>query len=264
MAFDSGYNAQRSKNIFQPGADEVFTLSRSKIDLYFDCPRCFYLDRRLGVNRPPMIPLSLNNAVDELLKKEFDTHRKAGTPHPLLEHYGVRATPFHHEDLEKWRDSLRAGVQYLHEPTQFLIRGGIDDVWQDEEGKLIVADYKATSKKGEITIDAPWQDAYKRQLEIYQWLFRQNGFDVSDTGYFVYANGRADREAFDGTIEFDVHLIPYTGSTDWIEPALHDMREVLESDEIPEAHPNCDYCKYRDAAGNAFRRHVKERKNGQE
>ena len=42
---------------------------------------------------------------------------------------------------------------------------------------------------------------------------RQNGFSVSDTGYFVYANGRADRDGFNGKLEFDMTLIAYTGSS---------------------------------------------------
>ena len=251
-----GYNGKRTKNIFDPSSGETFTLSRSKIDLYFDCPRCFYLDRRLGVDRPPPFPFSLNNAVDELLKKEFDIHRAKQTKHPMMEAYGVEAVPFSHEKVEAWRDSLRRGVAFLHEPTNFLIRGGIDDVWVDPSGKLIVVDYKATSKRGEVGIDAPWQSAYKRQMEIYQWLFRMNGFDVSDTGYFVYVNGKTDTEAFDGKLEFDISLIPYTGSTEWMEQTLFDMRKMLESNEIPDPSPECDYCKYREAAGRAFREHV--------
>ena len=46
-------------------------------------------------------------------------------------------------------------------------------------GELIVVDYKATSKDGEVTLDAPRQDGYKRQMEFYQWLLRCNGFTVS-------------------------------------------------------------------------------------
>jgi hypothetical protein len=43
-------------------------------------------------------------------------------------------------------------------------------------------------------LDAPWQISYKRQVEIYQWLFKKNGFDVEDIAYFVYCNGRADKK----------------------------------------------------------------------
>ena len=201
------------------------------------------MDRRLGVSRPQGFPFNLNSAVDTLLKKEFDIHRKQKTPHPLMESYGVDAIPFQHENMNIWRDAFK-GVETFHKPTNFVVFGGVDDVWVDKEEKLIVVDYKATSKTEEVTLDAEWQDGYKRQMEVYQWLLRQNGFEVSDTGYFVYANGKRDREAFDGKLEFDVKLIPYEGSDKWIGKTLVEMKKCLDSDDIPKPSPNCEYCKY--------------------
>ena len=223
-------------------------LSRSKIDLFMECPRCFFVDNKLGVARPPGFPFSLNSAVDKLLKKEFDTHRARGTAHPLMKEYGIDAVPLQHQKIEEWRDSLRAGVSIRHSPTGFLVRGGVDDVWVYPSGELIVVDYKATSKDGEVSLDAEWQNGYKRQMEVYQWLFRQNGFKVSYTGYFVYVNGKTDREAFDAKLEFDVKVIPYTGDTKWIEPTLLEIKECLDSDELPAPAGLCDYCTYRKAA----------------
>ncbi len=223
-------------------------LSRSKIDLFLDCPRCFYVDNKLGVARPPGFPFNLNSAVDKLLKKEFDTYRAGKTAHPLMKEYSIDAVPFKHPKMEEWRDSLRAGVSFFHKPTGMLVRGGVDDVWVYPNGELIVVDYKATSKDGEVSLDAEWQDGYKRQMETYQWLFRQNDFKVSDTGFFVYVNGKTDREAFDAKLEFDVKIIPYTGKTDWVEPTLHSIKKCLDSDVVPGPAPLCDYCNYRKAA----------------
>jgi len=84
-------------------------------------------------------------------------------------------------------------------------------------------------------------------MEVYQWLLRQNGFEVSNTGYFVYANGIKDKEAFDGKLEFDVTLIPYEGNDNWIPKTLLDIKETLNKDEIPNASENCDYCRYKTA-----------------
>ncbi len=206
------YTPKRSKNLYKPGDVKPFKLSRSKIDLSLECPRCFYLDRRLGVGRPPGFPFNLNSAVDTLLKQEFDIYRKSGTSHPLIEKYGADARPVPHDELGKWRHKF-TGVQYLHEPTNLLIFGAIDDLWQNSKSEYIVVDYKATAKRERITeLNKGWHIGYKRQMEIYQWLLRRNDLTVSDTGYFVYCNGQTDREAFDGKLEFDVTLIPYTGN----------------------------------------------------
>ncbi len=238
------YTPQRTRNLYDPKDTEPFKLSRSKIDLFLSCPRCFYFDRKLGVGRPPGFPFSLNSAVDALLKKEFDTHRNNGTQHALIEKYGVDARPIPHEDLDKWRHNF-TGIQFIHEPTNLLIYGAIDDLWQNSKGEYIVVDYKATAKDGDITeLDKAWHDGYKRQMEVYQWLLRRRGLTVSDTGYFVYCNGKADRAAFDGKLEFDVTLIPYTGNDSWVEKAVIGAHNCLNADIIPEAAEGCDYCAY--------------------
>jgi len=238
------YNPQRTKNLYDPKSKEPFKLSRSKIDLFIECPRCFYYDRKLGVGRPPGFPFALNSAVDTLLKQEFDIYRAKGTKHPLIEKYKVDARPIAHADLNKWRHNF-TGIQYLHEKTNLLIFGAIDDLWQNPLGEYIVVDYKATAKPEAITsLDKDWHIGYKRQMEIYQWLLRQNNYQVSDTGYFVYCNGKADRKAFDGKLDFDVTLIPYTGNDSWIEKTILDVHKCLKSKKIPKAGAGCDYCSY--------------------
>lgn len=238
------YNSQRTKNLFSPDSAEPFKLSRSKLELFTECPRCFYLDRRLGVGRPPGFPFALNSAVDTLLKKEFDIHRSKGEKHPLIEKYGVDARPVEHIELNTWRENFK-GIRFLHNPTNLLITGAIDDLWINSEDEYIVVDYKSTSKDEEITeLNKEWQDGYKRQMEIYQWLLRQNGLKVSNTGYFVYCNGRTDLDAFAGKLEFDITLIPYEGNDSWIDKTIKDAKDCLDSDSIPSADSDCDYCNY--------------------
>lgn len=232
-------------------------LSRSKIDLFIQCARCFYIDNKLGTARPPGFPFNLNSAVDKLLKKEFDIHRKAKSAHPLMDTYGVDAIPFDHEKMGVWRENFK-GIDTLHKPTGFTVSGAVDDVWVNPKGELHVVDYKATSKDEEVTLDAEWQKGYKRQMEIYQWLLRQNGFTVSDTGYFVYANGKTDLEAFDAKLEFDIKVIPYTGKADWIEETLLDIKSCLDSDAIPAVGEECDYCTYRKAVGDVLAPFIKK------
>lgn len=241
------YNPNRKSNLYDKNSAQTFRLSRSKIDLFINCPRCFYLDRKLGVAQPPGYPFSLNSAVDKLLKKEFDIHRAKGTKHPLMEQYGIDAIPLSHEKIDEWRDSLRGGITFRVDGGNVVITGGVDDMWVNPKGEFIVVDYKATSKEEEVTLDADWQIGYKRQMEIYQWLFRKNGYKVSDTGYFVYCNGNADNEAFDGKLEFDVKIIPYKGDTSWVEKTIQDAIDCLKSDTLPEPGEDCDFCKYRKA-----------------
>lgn len=244
------YRVPRMKNVFDPKAKSPFKMSRSRLELFVGCPRCFYLDRRMGIDRPPGFPFTLNAAVDALLKKEFDIHRAKHEAHPLMTKYKIDAIPFAHENLNKWRENF-VGVEYLHEPTNLLITGAVDDVWVNHKGELIVVDYKATSTTKEITLDEAYRAGYKRQMEIYQWLLRRNGFKVSDTGYFVYVNGKADRAAFDGKLEFDVDILTYKGSDKWVEKTIIAAHHCLSGEKIPEPAADCDYCNYRRAARGA-------------
>jgi CRISPR/Cas system-associated exonuclease Cas4 (RecB family) len=241
-----GYWQERNKP-YQPGQTAPFKVSRSKIELFMQCPRCFWLDVRLKIVRPSSPPFNINKTIDELFKKEFDRYRLEKKPHPLMIEFGVEATPFDHENLDAWRNTF-VGVTTVHEPTNLHVFGGIDDVWSNTAGELIVVDYKATSKDKEVSIDSDWQVSYKRQLEVYQWLLRRNGFVVSDTGYFVYTNGRMDLDGFNDRVEFRTKLIPYTGSDAWVEPTLMNMKECMDG-AMPAVGMSamggvCEFCAY--------------------
>lgn len=247
---------------YRPGQKTPFKVSRSKIELFMQCPRCFWLDTRLKITRPNTPPFNINKAIDELLKKEFDSYRTKGEPHPIMVEFGVKAVPFTHDNLDQWRENF-VGVVSVHEPTNLHVFGAIDDAWVDDEGKLIVVDYKATAKDREVNIDSDWQISYKRQLEVYQWLLRQNGFEVNDTGYFVYANGRIDLDGFYDKVEFKTKIIPYTGDTAWVEPTLEKMKQCMEGDMPPVGTAamggECDYCAYARARAQLTLAAIKQR-----
>ena len=240
------YMRERSQP-YKPGQTAPFKVSRSKIELYKQCPRCFWLDVRLKITRPSSPPFNINKTIDELFKKEFDTHRAAKSPHPIMLENHVQAVPFQHEQMDEWRHNF-TGVKTVHKPTNLHVFGAVDDVWVNEAGELIVVDYKATSKGKDVSIDSDWQISYKRQMEVYQWLLRANGFTVSDTGYFVYANARVDVDGFNDHLEFKTLLLPYTGKADWVDKTLHDMKACMESDMPPVGVSimggECEHCAY--------------------
>ncbi len=230
--------------LYDPASAKPFALSRSKVELFIDCPRCFYLDRRLGIARPAGFPFNLNSAVDALLKKEFDAYRERGEPHPLMREAGINAVPHRHPQLGAWRENFK-GIRAPHAETGFELFGAIDDLWRDlDTNELIVVDYKATSKSTEVTLDAAWQDGYKRQMEFYQWLLRRQGLAVARRGWFVYCNGRRDREVFDARLEFRVKMIPYDGDDGWVEGALARIKATLVAPHPPGRDGGCEYCTF--------------------
>ena len=236
--------AIRSRNLYKPNQEKPFKLSRSKVDNFISCKRCFYIDRRLGVGHPPGFPFNINSAVDELLKKEFDQYRQVGKPHPYMDNVDRNLIPYSHEKLDEWRENFK-GVQYHHKETNLIFTGAVDDLWLDKDtNEVVVVDYKATSKNSEVTIDADWQQGYRRQMDFYQWLLRKNGLEVSDVGYFVYCNGDKQRPKFDSKVHFKISVLEYKGNESWIEETIFQIKKLLDQDNVPDYSEDCDYCTY--------------------
>jgi hypothetical protein len=241
----------RKGSIYQKGTNEVFKISRSKFSNFIDCPRCFYLERVIGLKDPGMPGWALNTAVDELLKKEFDHYRKIQKPHPLVTKNKLNFIPFQHEKIDYWRDALRGGIAFTDIDTNLEIHGGVDDIWFNPDNKeLIVVDYKAQSKKEAVEIGAYLEDqyhqSYKIQMDIYVYILRQMKFKVSDTAYFLVCNGLKTPDKFDATLHFDLTLVPYKTNDSWVKNKIINMKKTLESKNIPEINRLCEKCMFLD------------------
>ena len=234
----------RHRGTFKPERPEPYEVSRSKIEGFIKCPACFWLDRVKGVKFPSIPAFTLNSATDTLLKKDFDYYREQQTPHPFMVRHGLEhLVPFQHPEFEKWTQSLQLGFNTLHEQTNLLIGGGIDDIWHNRDsGELHVVDYKstATGRNNTVSLEGHYKKAYKRQIDIYQWILKDKGFPVSDIGYFVYVDadqhgpaGMLSSDKNRATMQFSAVLLPYRGQTDWVDSVIGSIAKTLREDTCP-------------------------------
>jgi len=234
----------RHRGTYKPDHPEPYEISRSKIEGFIKCPACFYMDRVLGIKFPSIFGFNINEATDVLLKRDFEKYREQQLPHPFLVQAGMgHLVPFRHEEFHKWTVALQLGLRTAFEPAHFIVGGGLDDVWlnQDTE-KIHVVEYKSTSSKKpgkKMTVEDPWKISYRRQVELYQWILRRNGFDVSDTVYFLYCDGdRFDDRDFlrqeDAVMQFKMSLFEYEGDDSWVEDTLLAIKETLLLSHCPE------------------------------
>lgn len=238
----------RHRGSFDPGNPAAYELSRFRIEQYVACPACFWLQQVAGVPYPPMIPFLLNSATDTLLKRDFDHCREQRVAHPLMQRHGLgHLVPFEHPHMNRWRSSLHFAVEghfhTLHEPTNLLVGGGVDDIWQDpRSNELFVVDYKSTVAKADqdLAESIKLRGGYRRQMDVYQWVLRRMGFKVSNTGYFVYV--AADQHTPTGmllgadhgaTMTFKTAIIEYKGADTWIESSLDDIHRLLRNAVCP-------------------------------
>ena len=239
----------RKTSIYDKNSSSPFKISRSKFFNFICCKRCFYLDRVKGLKELSSPPYTLNNTVDELLKKEFDQYRKEQKPHPIMEKYKLNFVPYQHKDLDTWRNSLKGGILYLDKKTNLIIHGGIDDLWFDlNEKKLVVVDYKAQSSTYPVTVssylNAEWHQSYKFQMDVYVHILRKMDFKVSDRTFFYVCNGEKTNDKFNNKIDFKTSLIPYRVDTSWIEDKIIEMKNVLNLDKPPKIEKTCEKCAY--------------------
>lgn len=240
----------KESSIYKPNQKEDFKLSRGKFDNFLTCPRCFYIDRVIGLKEPDMPGWSLNSATDELLKKEFDVCREKQIPHRLFNDYDLdHVVPFKHEEMNKWRDSLHAGLTHRFEDTNIILSGGVDDIWFDTKNQeLIVVDYKSQASneivEPETYLSNIYHQGYKTQMDFYNYLLNCMGYKTSSTSYFLVVNANKKLDGFYGNMNFSETLIPYQNNTSWIPDKIREMITLMNQEEIPIGHKSCENCAY--------------------
>ena len=158
---------------------KTIQLSPNLLNLFLECSHCFWLDKNLGIKRPPPYPYALNSAVDTLLKEEFDTYRAKNLPHPLLA--DLKAKLFSNQNLlNQWRNNF-AGIRYFDEALQATLFGAVDDILEFSDGKLAALDYKSTGSRV-----ANVYDRFQLQLDAYTFLLEKNGYQTPRKGYLAF------------------------------------------------------------------------------
>ena len=214
------------------------TLSRSQLDLFVKCPRCFWLRNRHGVKLPTTFPLALNNAMDQLLKAEFDEYRAAGTPPPILTEHGVGAKLFGDtEKLAEWRMNLR-GMRWRDPKSGHTLFGAVDDVLEFPDESLAILDFKASGAK-EATI----YPEYQLQMDVYTFLLQRLGYRTAPKAYFAFFMAVKD-DGFKGRLPFRGQLLDVTPEPDRVHDLFKRAVALAQSDDEPEHGAECDLCRW--------------------
>lgn len=210
-------------------------LSPNSLNLYLECPHCFWLDKKQGVKRPPPYPYALNAAVDTLLKEEFDKYRKKRELHPLLVANNIPAKLFPNQELlNEWRNNFK-GIRYYDAELDATLFGAVDDVLEFTDGKLAPLDYKSTGSKV-----ATVYDRFQLQMDVYTFLLEKNGYKTVRKGCLAFyvvdkENGFVDRLPF----KKEIHMIDTDPS--YVPGIFKDAVGFLRKDAPP---PHSSDCKF--------------------
>ena len=261
---ENNMTTKRHRGKFNPDNPYPYELSRSRVETFLKCKACFWLHQIHKVPPPEIPSFTINSTTDILLKRDADTVRGKSAL-PLWEQAGLEhIIPFDHEHLNNWTNSLHYGLNdsyfnTVHKETNIKFGGGLDDVYLNTETDQIhIVDYKSqaqgtrnpdTYEVKPSSLNDPWKIGYKRQMDMYVWVARQKGLNVSNTGYFVYVDAQhkhiegmlIDRDPSIAWMKFNASIIPYEADTSWVEPTLVEIKNFLMNQStIPDHTPKGD------------------------
>jgi len=217
-------------------------LSPNSLNLFLECPHCFWLDKNLGIKRPPPYPYALNSAVDALLKEEFDTYRNNSLPHPLLEENNIKAHLFKNQKLlNQWRNNL-AGIRYFDQDLKATLFGAVDDVLEFDDNRLAPLDYKSTGSS-----TANIYDRFQLQLDTYAFLMEKNGFHTVGKGYLAFYIVDKSRGFID-RLPFRKELLEIETNPSDIYEIFKDAVNVLRQESPPPHSLDCQFKKWLEGA----------------
>ena len=133
--------------------EKKFILSpTSGLTFYKECERCWWLTKNTDWKRPTYGFPTLPGGIDKILKKYYDEFRTQNLLPPEISTHPKYKTlkPFYNQTKlteyrrSRWRKAKieEQGLVYKDENLRSILHGGIDELLETADGKLVVLDYK--------------------------------------------------------------------------------------------------------------------------
>jgi len=216
-----------------------YKLSPSSLSLMLECPRCFWIHHNRQKKRPETIFPSLPSGMDSVLKAHFDKFMEKGKLPPELnknkDFKDIKL--FDNKELMKvWRTNLK-GIRWKDEEGNIL-RGAVDNILVKGK-KLIVLDYKTRG----FPLKEDTAEKYQKQLDIYNFLLRKNGYETEDYGFLLFYHPSHVLET--GEVVFNTDLVKMKINVEDAEKMWKKALKILNGPcpkETP-AEDECEWCR---------------------
>jgi len=214
----------------------MYRFSPSTLNIFFDCPRCFWLHFKKEIHRPRGIFPSLPGAMDRALKEYYNSYRRMKKLPPELEGK-VEGLLFEDEGLlEEWRN-WRKGLVYEDKTLGVTLSGALDECLVKGD-YYIPLDYKT---KGSAPTQKDSEKYYQNQLDCYCLLLEFNKRPTCSLAYLVYYYPGAVQK--NGLVQFKVEPIRIETDPFRAKETLKEAMKLL-SGPLPEDGGACEYCQY--------------------
>ena len=215
----------------------TYKLSPSAVNLFLECPRCFWLNKHGVWKRPQGIFPSLPSGMDRILKVHFDNFRDKGLLPPEICEDGhcsglklFGETEEEKKLLTLWQSNFK-GIQYEDGDGNHW-HGAVDNILKKGD-KLIVLDYKTRG----FPLKEDTHEHYQFQMDTYNFLLRKNGWKTEDYTFLLFYIPSSVTET--GEVVFDTVLKKIKTNPKDAERIFKAAIKSLEGD-CPKA--TCQWC----------------------
>ena len=215
--------------------NDKLRLSPSALNIFLDCPKCFWLEYKARIHRPKGPFPSLPGGMDILIKKYFDSYRAVGKLPPEIDGQVTGELFSDMETLNKWR-SWRSGLSYYDKSLDAVLAGALDDCLV-HQGRYIPVDYKT---RGFNLIEGG-EEFYQNQLDCYSFLLSANNLPEPHYAYLVYFIPREVKTG--GAVHFSVEVKRVETFPENARKIFQRAAALLRSP-IPESHSECQFCSW--------------------
>ncbi len=221
------------------GQIRISAKNLGKLSMPDCCPRCFWLQLKMGFRLPYQIFPGIFSSLDSYQKQCIHLfYEKHGRLPVWIAKLGdlVRPVPvLHHSKF-----------QYLDRKTNVLLTGTPDDIYARADGSLLIVDFKTAKFTGNQDRLHP---VYVTQLNCYALINEKMELGMVSGLALVYFEPETERIDVDERIRdagFDLGFAAHTvmvemnlGQIPWL---LQRTREIFDLDAAPTPAPGCKDC----------------------
>lgn len=206
----------------------VISLSPSSLNLFLECPRCFWLYLNKKIKRPVPPVATIATGLDRVIKNYFDQYRSKNILPPFL-NGKIPGKLITNLPKKGWLDFTDA--QY-----EARIGGYLDECIHLDDKYYAAFDHKTRGSAPDSV-----HKAYQLQMDVYTFLLEENKFPTKNTAYIAYYIPKK----LIPQLEFEFEVLVKEIATDpkRAQRVFHEAINILRNP-IPLINKDCGFCKW--------------------